>query len=227
MSHHRRLKKGRKNMSEQIIKNNVAELIGVVRSGFRFSHEIYGESFYSFVMEVPRLSNFSDLIPMLVSERLMNVQESMEGKLIAVQGQFRSYNKHSGGKSRLLLSVFVREWEEAQADDPRNPNSIFLDGYICKKPMYRTTPLGREITDLLIAVNRPYNKSDYIPAIAWGRNAKFAQNLEVGQNIKIYGRIQSRNYQKKLNETETDVKTAYEVSISKMEIERMQEASGE
>lgn len=214
-------------MSEQIIKNNVAELIGTVRSGFTFSHEIYGESFYSFIMEVARLSNSSDMIPMLVSERLMNVQESMEGQLIAVQGQFRSYNKHSGGKSRLLLSVFVREWEKADLEDPRNPNSIYLDGYICKKPMYRTTPLGREITDLLVAVNRPYNKSDYIPAIAWGRNAKFAQHLEIGQNIKIYGRIQSRNYQKKLNETETDVKTAYEVSISKMEIERMQEASGE
>lgn len=214
-------------MSEQIIKNNVAELIGTVRSGFTFSHEIYGESFYSFIMEVARLSNSSDMIPMLVSERLMNVQESMEGQLIAVQGQFRSYNKHSGGKSRLLLSVFVREWEKADPEDPRNPNSIYLDGYICKKPMYRTTPLGREITDLLVAVNRPYNKSDYIPAIAWGRNAKFAQHLEIGQNIKIYGRIQSRNYQKKLNETETDVKTAYEVSISKMEIERMQEASGE
>lgn len=205
----------------------MAELIGTVRSGFTFSHEIYGESFYSFIMEVARLSNSSDMIPMLVSERLMNVQESMEGQLIAVQGQFRSYNKHSGGKSRLFLSVFVREWEKADLEDPRNPNSIYLDGYICKKPMYRTTPLGREITDLLVAVNRPYNKSDYIPAIAWGRNAKFAQHLEIGQNIKIYGRIQSRNYQKKLNETETDVKTAYEVSISKMEIERMQEASGE
>lgn len=214
-------------MSEQIIKNNVAELIGVVKTGFTFSHEIYGESFYSFVMEVARLSNSSDQIPMLVSERLMNVQESMEGKRIAVQGQFRSYNKHTGGKSRLLLSVFVREWAPADPEDPRNPNSIFLDGFICKKPMYRTTPLGREITDLLIAVNRPYNKSDYIPAIAWGRNAKFAETLQIGQNIKIYGRIQSRTYQKKISENETDLKTAYEVSISKMEVERIQEAAGE
>lgn len=214
-------------MSEQIIKNNVAELIGVVKTGFTFSHEIYGESFYSFVMEVARLSNSSDQIPMLVSERLMNVQESMEGKQIAVQGQFRSYNKHTGGKSRLLLSVFVREWAPADPQDSRNPNSIFLDGFICKKPMYRTTPLGREITDLLIAVNRPYNKSDYIPAIAWGRNAKFAETLQIGQNIKIYGRIQSRTYQKKISENETDLKTAYEVSISKMEVERIQEAAGE
>ena len=214
-------------MSEQIIKNNVAELIGTVRTGFTFSHEIYGESFYSFTMEVARLSNSSDMIPMLVSERLMDISESMEGTLIAVQGQFRSYNKHTGGRSRLLLSVFVREWAPAEPDDPRNPNNIFLDGYICKKPVYRTTPLGREITDLLIAVNRPYNKSDYIPAIAWGRNAKYAETMEVGQNIRIYGRIQSRNYQKKLSEDKTDVKTAYEVSISKMEVEKLQEASGE
>ena len=145
----------------------------------------------------------------------------------AVQGQFRSYNKHTGGRSRLLLSVFVREWAPAEPEDPRNPNTIFLDGYICKKPVYRTTPLGREITDLLIAVNRPYNKSDYIPAIAWGRNAKYAETMEVGQNIRIYGRIQSRNYQKKMSEDQTDVKTAYEVSISKMEVEKLQEASGE
>ncbi len=214
-------------MSEQIIKNNVAELIGIVRTGFTFSHEIYGESFYSFTMEVARLSNSSDMIPMLVSERLMDVSESMEGKLIAVQGQFRSYNKHTGGRSRLLLSVFVRERALAEPADPRDPNNIFLDGYICKKPVYRTTPLGREITDLLIAVNRPYNKSDYIPAIAWGRNAKYAETMEVGQNIRIYGRIQSRNYQKKLSEDKTDVKTAYEVSISKMEVEKLQEASGE
>ncbi len=202
-------------------------MIGTVRSGFTFSHEIYGESFYSFTMEVARLSNSSDMIPMLVSERLMDVSESMEGKLIAVQGQFRSYNKHTGGRSRLLLSVFVREWAPAEPEDPRNPNTIFLDGYICKKPVYRTTPLGREITDLLIAVNRPYNKSDYIPAIAWGRNAKYAETMEVGQNIRIYGRIQSRNYQKKMSEDQTDVKTAYEVSISKMEVEKLQEASGE
>ena len=121
----------------------------------------------------------------------------------------------------------MREWALAEPDDPRNPNNIFLDGYICKKPVYRTTPLGREITDLLIAVNRPYNKSDYIPAIAWGRNAKYAETMEVGQNIRIYGRIQSRNYQKKLSEDKTDVKTAYEVSISKMEVEKLQEASGE
>ena len=203
-------------MSEQIIKNNVAELIGTVRTGFTFSHEIYGESFYSFTMEVARLSNSSDMIPMLVSERLMDISESMEGKLIAVQGQFRSYNKHTGGRSRLLLSVFVREWAPAEPDDPRNPNNIS-----------RKTPLGREIADLLIAVNRPYNKSDYIPAIAWGRNAKYAETMEVGQNIRIYGRIQSRNYQKKLSEDKTDVKTAYEVSISKMEVEKLQEASGE
>ena len=204
-------------MSEQIIKNNVAELIGIVRTGFTFSHEIYGESFYSFTMEVARLSNSSDMIPMLVSERLMDISESMEGKLIAVQGQFRSYNKHTGGRSRLLLSVFVREWAPAEPDDPRNPNNIFLDGYICKKPVYRTTPLGREITDLLIAVNRSYGKSDYIPCICWGRNARFASGFEVGGHVQVWGRIQSREYVKKLSETETEKRVAYEVSVSKVE----------
>ena len=204
-------------MSEQIIKNNVAELIGTVRTGFTFSHEIYGESFYSFTMEVARLSNSSDMIPMLVSERLMDVSESMEGKLIAVQGQFRSYNKHTGGRSRLLLSVFVREWAPAEPEDPRNPNTIFLDGYICKKPVYRTTPLGREITDLLIAVNRPYNKSDYIPCIAWGRNASYAAAMEVGEKICIEGRIQSRQYNKKDSEGNVTVHTAYEVSVIKID----------
>ena len=147
--------------------------------------------------------------------------------LVKACGQFRSYNKHEENRNHLVLSVFVRDIEFLESMEDVKPNQIILDGFICKKPMYRTTPLGREITDLLIAVNRPYNKSDYIPAIAWGRNAKFAETLQIGQNIKIYGRIQSRTYQKKISENETDLKTAYEVSISKMEVERIQEAAGE
>ena len=207
-------------MAEQVIKNNIAEISGRVVSEFAYSHEVYGEGFYSFDVEVPRLSDSYDVIPVMVSERLLDVTASYVGQYVIAQGQFRSYNKHEDGKSRLLLSVFIREIHIVSEPADGNPNSIFLDGYICKKPIYRKTPLGREITDLLLAVNRPYNKSDYIPAIAWGRNARYAQNLEVGTNLCIWGRIQSRTYQKKVGDTQISTKTAYEVSISKMEISR-------
>ena len=207
-------------MAEQVIKNNIAEISGRVVSEFAYSHEVYGEGFYSFDVEAPRLSDSYDIIPVMVSERLLDVTASYVGQYVIAQGQFRSYNKHEDGKSRLLLSVFIREIHIVSEPAAGNPNSIFLDGYICKKPIYRKTPLGREITDLLLAVNRPYNKSDYIPAIAWGRNARYAQNLEVGTNLCIWGRIQSRTYQKKIGDTQISTKTAYEVSISKMEISR-------
>lgn len=211
-------------MAEQIIKNNIAEISGKVVSEFTYSHEVYGEGFYSFNVEVPRLSDSFDIIPVMVSERLLDVTTSYVGQYVIAQGQFRSYNKHEEGKSRLLLSVFVREIHIVSEPTTGNPNSIFLDGFICKKPIYRKTPLGREITDLLLAVNRPYNKSDYIPAIAWGRNARFAQNLGVGTNLCIWGRIQSRTYQKKDGDgAQVSTRIAYEVSISKMEISKKEE----
>ena len=211
-------------MAEQIIKNNIAEISGKVVSEFTYSHEVYGEGFYSFNVEVPRLSDSFDISPAMVSERLLDVTTSYVGQYVIAQGQFRSYNKHEDGKSRLLLSVFVREIHIVSEPATGNPNSIFLDGFICKKPIYRKTPLGREITDLLLAVNRPYNKSDYIPAIAWGRNARFAQNLEVGANLCIWGRIQSRTYQKKAGDgAQVSTRIAYEVSISKMEITKKEE----
>ena len=211
-------------MAEQIIKNNIAEISGKVVSEFTYSHEVYGEGFYSFNVEVPRLSDSFDIIPVMVSERLLDVTTSYVGQYVIAQGQFRSYNKHEDGKSRLLLSVFVREIHIVSEPATGNPNSIFLDGFICKKPIYRKTPLGREITDLLLAVNRPYNKSDYIPAIAWGRNARFAQSLEVGANLWIWGRIQSRTYQKKAGDgAQVSTSIAYEVSISKMEITKKEE----
>lgn len=208
-------------MAEQVIKNNVVDIAGRIVTEFEFSHAVYGEGFYVCDVEVARLSDSFDRIPIMVSERLMDVGKSYIGQYVVAQGQFRSYNKHENGRSRLLLSVFVREIEMQQEPEAallqNTPNNIFLDGYICKEPNYRKTPLGREIADVLLAVNRPYNKSDYVPAIAWGRNARYAQSLQVGDHIRIWGRIQSRVYQKRDENMETTSHTAYEVSISKLE----------
>ena len=185
---------------------------------FRFSHEVFGEGFYIVDVSVDRLSELTDIIPLMVSERLVDVNEDYKGRLVEVSGQFRSYNRHEGTKNKLVLSIFVREWEEVEENlEAGKTNQIFLDGYICKEPIYRKTPLGREIADLLIAVNRPYGKSDYIPCICWGRNARFASGFEVGGHVQVWGRIQSREYVKKLSETETEKRVAYEVSVSKVE----------
>ncbi len=205
-------------MTTDNILNNEVELTGTVESDLKFNHEVYGEGFYSFVIRVMRLSDISDLINVTISERLLQDFSLSKGDLITVNGQFRSYNNYTESGNKLMLTVFARDISiNPEEGKLKNPNNIFLNGFLCKKPVYRTTPFGREITDLLIAVNRAYNKSDYIPCIAWGRNARYAGNLEVGENIKIHGRIQSRDYQKKISETETITKTAYEISISKME----------
>ena len=167
---------------------------------------------------VRRLSSSNDRIPVMVSERLLDVREDYTGRCIMVTGQFRSYNRHEEQKNRLVLSVFAREIEFVEEEpDGARTNHILLEGYMCKRPVYRKTPLGREIADLLLAVNRPYGKSDYIPCICWGRNARYASGFEVGEHVRILGRIQSREYVKKLSETETETRTAYEVSVSKLE----------
>lgn len=194
-------------------KNNKVYVYGEIVSEAVFSHEVYGEGFYEFFVKVMRLSGQADILPVTVSERIMTEDMKVGGHICAL-GQFRSYNKLEGGKSRLMLTVFIRELlEEPPA---KNPNSIVLSGYICKPPVYRTTPFNREIADLLIAVNRSYNKSDYIPAIAWGRNARFVRNLSVGDKVALSGRIQSREYQKKQPYESFVAMTAYEVSISKL-----------
>ncbi len=206
-------------MTTDNIPNNEVVLTGTVETDLKFNHEVYGEGFYSFVIRVMRLSDISDLINVTISERLLQDISISRGDTVCVTGQFRSYNNYTENGNRLMLTVFARDINMTPEEiNFKNPNSIYLNGFLCKKPVYRTTPFGREITDLLVAVNRAYNKSDYIPCIAWGRNARFAGNLEVGENIKIYGRIQSRDYQKRISETETVTKTAYEISISKMEI---------
>lgn len=205
-------------MENTFFENNKVLLCGTVDSELGFSHMIYGEKFYLFKLKVPRLSDNSDLINVTISERFFPTLKPEPGDLVRIQGQFRSYNNFSNVGSRLILTVFVKEIDFL--DEPeltQNPNQIFLNGYICKPPVYRTTPFMREIADILLAVNRSYNKSDYIPCIAWGRNAKYAESLPVGANLKVWGRIQSREYQKKIGEDEFETKTAFEISISKLE----------
>ena len=205
-------------MSEKVMENNRVTVIGTIVSDFTFSHAVFGEGFYLVDLSVSRLSEQADVIPLMVSERLMDVTRDYRGCTIEADGQFRSYNRHEGVKNRLVLSVFVREVQFLEEfTDYTKTNQIFLDGYICKEPIYRKTPLGREIADLLVAVNRPYGKSDYIPCIAWGRNARFASGFSVGTRIQIWGRVQSREYTKKLSETECEKRTAYEVSVRKLE----------
>lgn len=198
--------------------NNQVTIVGVVDSEFTYSHEVFGEGFYMLEVVVNRLSHMEDRIPLMVSERLVDVTQNYRGKIVEVHGQFRSYNKHEEGRNRLILSVFVREFGFVEEGESyARPNSVYLDGYICKQPVYRMTPLGREIADLLLAVNRPYGKSDYLPCICWGRNARFAGKFEVGAHIHLWGRIQSRTYQKRLENDEVEKRTAYEISVSKIE----------
>lgn len=206
-------------MADKIFENNQVSIVGTIVSDFRYSHEVYGEGFYMIDVSVNRLSNFVDVIPILVSERIIDTTQNYEGEIIYVTGQFRSYNRHEEKKNRLVLSVFARELEFIQQESEEyKSNQIYLDGFVCKEPIYRKTPLGREIADLLIAVNRSYGKSDYIPCICWGRNARFASNFEVGSRCAIWGRIQSREYMKKLSEEQLERRIAYEVSVSKLEL---------
>ena len=200
------------------ITNNSVTLIGEIISGFTFSHGVFGEGFYMVDAVVHRLSGQADIIPMMVSERLIDVEANYIGCTMEALGQFRSYNRHEETKTRLVLSIFVHEIHFLEEfTDYTKTNQIFLDGYICKAPIYRKTPLGREIADLLLAVNRPYGKSDYIPCIAWGRNARYASGFEVGARVKVRGRVQSREYSKQTDEG-METRTAYEVSGSRIEL---------
>ena len=198
--------------------NNYIMLVGQVTSEKRFSHEIYGESFYNFDLEIPRLSGTSDIIPITISERLIANFDLSIGKKVVIEGQFRSYNTYEDSKSRLVLTVFVKEIREKEEEEEvKVPNEVQLVGHICRKPIYRKTPFGREIADILVAVNRAYNKSDYIPCITWGRNARFCENMPVGTEIKLVGRVQSRIYEKKYEDGTIEKRTAYEVSVSSLE----------
>lgn len=212
-------------MNTNYLENNHLVLVGKVTSEKRFSHEIYGEKFYIFDLAVPRLSGNADIIPITVSERLLSINDLAIDSKITVEGQFRSYNSYENEKNRLVLTVFAKDIqfiedqsEEIEVSKDVVSNEVILNGYICKKPIYRQTPFGREISDLLLAVNRAYNKSDYIPCIAWGRNARFCENIPVGTEVKIVGRVQSRTYEKKHEDGTVETKVAYEVSVSSLEI---------
>lgn len=208
-------------MNTNYSENNHLVLVGKVVSEKSYSHEIYGEKFYVFNLEVVRLSSTVDIIPITVSERLLTTLDLEIGKKVRVEGQFRSYNNYENERNRLILTVFAKEvieQEEVEEEKDEVTNEVTLVGYVCKKPIYRQTPFGREIADILLAVNRAYNKSDYIPSIAWGRNARFCQNMEVGTEVKITGRVQSRNYEKKYEDGTVETRVAYEVSIASMEI---------
>ena len=212
-------------MSTNYLENNQLKLIGKVTSDKRFSHEIYGEKFYVFDLSVPRLSGNADIIPITISERLLVQEDISIGKNVIIEGQFRSYNSYQNEKSKLILTVFAKEinfadnqTEEFIPSKECASNEVILDGYICKKPIYRKTPFGREIADILLAVNRAYNKSDYIPCIAWGRNARFCENVPVGTEVRIIGRVQSRQYEKKYEDGTSEIKVAYEVSVASLEV---------
>lgn len=205
--------------------NNKVKISGMVCSGFTFSHEVFGEGFYIMTVAVKRKSESVDIIPVMVSDRLVDIEKNYSGMHVEISGQFRSFNRQEGEKRRLVLSVFAREIGFKEECGDFDLNDISLTGYICKQPAYRQTPLGREITDVVLAVNRPYRKSDYIPCIVWGRNARFAEALPVGTCVEIFGRIQSREYRKKISENEFETRTAYEVSVSR--IEKVEECANE
>ena len=207
-------------MNTNYLENNHLVLVGKIVSDKSYSHEIYGEKFYVFNLEVVRLSSTVDIIPITISERLLTGIELKIGNKVSVEGQFRSYNNYENERNRLILTVFAKEIIEVSEEEKDEvTNEVTLVGYVCKKPVYRQTPFGREIADLLLAVNRAYNKSDYIPCIAWGRNARFCQNIEVGTEVKIIGRVQSRTYEKKYEDGTSETRVAYEVSIASMEVE--------
>ena len=213
-------------MDTNYLESNYLTLVGKVTGEKKFSHEIYGERFYVFNLEIERLSGNADIIPITVSERLITDEMLQEGKKLLVKGQFRSYNSYENERNKLILTVFAKDVVEVEENEEDNEivkkdsisNEVVLIGFICKKPIYRQTPFGREIADILLAVNRAYNKSDYIPCIAWGRNARFSQNLEVGTKVKVVGRVQSREYEKKHEDGTVETKIAYEVSIGSLEI---------
>lgn len=208
--------------------NNYLVLIGKIISDKTFSHEIYGESFYVFNLEVPRLSGNEDIIPITISERLISNFDLTIGREVVIEGQFRSYNSYENEKNRLVLTVFAKDIIDYKKEqEEKVSNEVVLNGYICKKPIYRKTPFGREISDILLAVNRAYNKSDYIPCIAWGRNARFCENMEVGTEVKVVGRVQSRTYEKKFEDGRIEQRVAYEVSIGSLEVINKDENSNQ
>ncbi len=198
--------------------NNQVSMIGEIISEFRFRRKVLGEAFYVFDVRIKRFSESTDCIPVMVSEKMMDVTRDYRGQCVRVTGQYRSYNIYKEQKSHLVLYVFAQKITFVEEEERQNQNQIFLDGYICKHPIYRKTPLGREISEIIMSVDRAYGKPDYIPCICWGRSARLSDGLEVGRRIRIGGRIQSREYRKRISGREYETRVAYEVSISEMEV---------
>ena len=196
---------------------NLAQLLGTVEEAPQFSHRSFGEQFFEMKLAVARRSGYLDITPVIISERLMLSGRPQEGDRVSITGQIRTYNKEEDGRNRLIITVFTREFHPAEPEEIYDVNQIQLEGFLCKDPVRRTSPLGREICDLMVAVNRMYNKSDYIPCIAWGRNAGYAGILSVGDPISLTGRIQSREYKKRDEEGNVELRVAYEVSVLKIE----------
>lgn len=195
---------------------NIAHVCGVVTGELKLNHKTYGEAFYTFEVGITRNSGYEDRIKVMASERILRILPVAVGMYVDIEGQVRTYNEDVGGRNRLNIVIFARDLAETEAD-AFPVNDIYLEGYLCKKPLSRTSPLGRKICDLMLAVNRMYNKSDYIPCIAWGRNAVYSASFAVGDKIAIRGRLQSRQYRKKQEDGGVMTKTAYEVSILQME----------
>ena len=199
---------------------NYLHLSGILTEAPVYGHEVFGEKFYYATLSVPRLSGAEDLLPITLSERLMEGASLEVGTPLCLEGQLRSYNKVIEGVGRLLITGFAQRLLDPDTEE--NPNQVQLTGALCKLPSYRTTPFGREIADLMLAVNRAYGKSDYIPCITWGRTARFASHLKVGDKVTILGRFQSRAYQKQLADGTIIGKTAYEVSVSRLTMAEQQ-----
>lgn len=207
-------------MIDEIIKTNKVKIIGTVDTPFIFNHEVFGEKFYGTTVKVSRTSGVYDFIPVIISERLIDVLYGFCGHRVSICGQLRSFNRHTDEGNKLILNVFVREFELLSEDDSRKDvNELYFDGYIGKEPAYRKTPFGREITDIKLVVNRPYGKSDYIPCITWGRTARYTSDLDVGTHVSVWGRMQSREYYKKISEEIFENRIAYEVSIYRLELQ--------
>ncbi len=198
------------------MESNLAELCGAVLTELKFSHKTYGEIFYTFVLGIERRSGYIDEINIMVSERLIFDNPPRINDYIEIKGQVRTYNEILEGRNKLNVVVFAKEIYTSE-NFGYNENYVYLEGFLCKEPVKRTSPLGRDICDLMLAVNRMYNKSDYVPCIAWGRNAGYAESLSVGTKLSIEGRIQSREYRKKLEDGTSETRKAFEVSIVKIE----------
>ena len=204
-------------MATKVIETNIVSLAGVSVTPFEFSHELFGERFYITYISIERSSGIADVIPVMVSERSTNIKDVVVGTWVKISGSYRSYNHNITGKKQLVLTVFANEFDVLEEGTLEESNDIYIDGFVCKQPVYRVTPLGREIADVIVAVNRSYGRTDYIPCILWGRNARFAEKLKIGEEVRINGRIQSREYEKVVEaEKEPEIRTAYEVSVSKI-----------